>query len=77
MNRTYGVRLIFVTMVSMSMTELLVIGVGQSASALAPPQLGLVRARGLGTYTGLINFFVHAVSCQAILVAEGLNTTAR
>ncbi len=75
-----GVRLIFVTVVGviMIMTELLVSGVGRPAWALAPPAtLFLVPALGLGTDTGVINFLFIAVGYLAILVAEGLNTTAR
>ena len=75
-----GVRLIFVTVVGviMIMTELLVSGVGRPAWALAPPAtLFLVPALGLGTDTGVINFLFIAIGYLAILVAEGLNTTAR
>jgi transglutaminase-like putative cysteine protease len=75
-----GVRLIFVTVVGviMIMTELLVSGVGRPAWALAPPAtLFLVPALGLGTDTGVFNFLLIAIGYLAILVAEGLNITAR
>ena len=75
-----GVRLIFVTVVGviMIMTDLLVSGVGRPAWAIAPPAtLFLVPALGLGTDTGVINFLLIAVGYLGILVAEGLNTTAR
>jgi transglutaminase-like putative cysteine protease len=75
-----GVRLIFVTVVGVIviMTELLVSGVGRPAWALAPPAtLFLVPALGLGTDTGVINFLFIAIGYLGILVAEGVNTTAR
>jgi transglutaminase-like putative cysteine protease len=75
-----GVRLIFVTVIGMIMimTDLLVSGVGRPAWAVAPPAtLFLVPALGLGTDTGVISFCYIAVGYLAILIAEGLNTTAR
>ena len=75
-----GVRLIFVTVVGviMIMTDLLVSGIARPAWALAPPAtLFLVPALGLGTDTGVVNFLLIAVGYLGILVAEGLNTTAR
>jgi transglutaminase-like putative cysteine protease len=75
-----GVQLIFVTVIGMIMilTDLLVSGVGRPAWAIAPPAtLFLVPALGLGTDTGVISFCCIAVGYLAILIAEGLNTTAR
>jgi transglutaminase-like putative cysteine protease len=75
-----GVQLIFVTVIGMIMilTDLLVSGVGRPAWAIAPPAtLFLVPALGLGTDTGVFSFCCIAVGYLAILIAEGLNTTAR
>jgi transglutaminase-like putative cysteine protease len=75
-----GVKLIFVTVIGMIMimTDLLVSGVGRPAWAIAPPAtLFLVPALGLGTDTGVMSFCFIAFGYLAILVAEGLNTTAR
>jgi transglutaminase-like putative cysteine protease len=75
-----GVKLIFVTVIGMIMimTDLLVSGVGRPAWAIAPPAtLFLVPALGLGADTGVISFCYIAVGYLAILIAEGLNTTAR
>ena len=75
-----GVKLIFVTVIGMIMimTDQLVSGVGRPAWAIAPPAtLFLVPALGLGTDTGVISFCYIAVGYLAILVAEGLNSTAR
>ena len=75
-----GVRLIFVTVVGiiMIMTDLLVNGLHRPAWALAPSAtLFLVPALGLGIDTGIANFCFIAIGYLAILVAEGLNTTAR
>ena len=75
-----GVKLIFVTVIGMIMilTDLLVSGVGRPAWAIAPPAtLFLVPALGLGTDTGVISFCYIAVGYLAILIAEGLNSTAR
>ncbi|HEY6681380.1 MAG TPA: DUF3488 and transglutaminase-like domain-containing protein [Propionibacteriaceae bacterium] len=75
-----GVKLIFVTVIGtiMIMTDLLVSGVGRPAWAIAPPAtLFLVPALGLGTDTGVLSFCCIAVGYLAILIAEGLNTTAR
>ena len=75
-----GVKLIFVTVIGMIMimTDLLVSGVGRPAWAIAPPAtLFLVPALGLSTDTGVISFCYIAVGYLAILIAEGLNSTAR
>jgi transglutaminase-like putative cysteine protease len=75
-----GVKLIFVTVIGMIMimTDLLVSGLGRPAWAIAPPAaLFLVPALGLGTDTGVISFCYIAVGYLAILIAEGLNSTAR
>lgn len=75
-----GVKLIFVTVIGMIMimTDLLVSGVGRPAWAIAPPAtLFLVPALGLSADTGVISFCYIAVGYLAILIAEGLNTTAR
>jgi transglutaminase-like putative cysteine protease len=75
-----GVTLIFVTVIGMIMimTDLLVSGVGRPAWAIAPPAtLFLVPALGLGTDTGVISFCYIAVGYLGILIAEGLNGTAR
>jgi transglutaminase-like putative cysteine protease len=75
-----GVKLIFVTVIGMIMimTDLLVSGVRRPAWAIAPPAtLFLVPALGLSTDTGVISFCYIAVGYLAILIAEGLNTTAR
>jgi transglutaminase-like putative cysteine protease len=75
-----GVKLIFVTVIGiiMIMTDLFVSGIGRPAWAIAPPAtLFLVPALGLGTDTGVVSFCYIAVGYLAILVAEGLNSTAR
>ena len=75
-----GVKLIFVTVIGMIMimTDLLVSGIGRPAWAIAPPAtLFLVPALGLGTDTGVLSFCYIAVGYLAILIAEGLNSTAR
>ncbi len=75
-----GVTLIFVTVIAlvMVMTDLLVSGIRRPAWAIAPPAaLFLVPALGLGTDTGIVNFALIAIGYLGILVAEGLNTTAR
>jgi transglutaminase-like putative cysteine protease len=75
-----GVKLIFVTVIGMIMimTDLLVSGVHRPAWAIAPPAtLFLVPALGLGADTGVISFCYIAVGYLAILIAEGLNSTAR
>src|SRR5215216_4754962 len=75
-----GVKLIFVTVIGMIMimTDLLVSGVHRPAWTIAPPAtLFLVPALGLGTDTGVISFCYIAVGYLAILIAEGLNSTAR
>ena len=75
-----GVKLIFVTVIGviMIMTDLLVSGIGRPVWAIAPPAtLFLVPAIGLGTDTGALSFLCIAVGYLAILIAEGLNSTAR
>ena len=75
-----GVTLIFVTTICliMIMTDLLVSGVHRPAWSIAPPAtLFLVPALGLGTDTGVFNFLLIAAGFLTILVAGGLNTTAR
>ncbi len=72
--------LIFVTTICliMIMTDLLVSGVHRPAWSIAPPAtLFLVPALGLGTDTGVFNFLLIAAGFLTILVAGGLNTTAR
>lgn len=75
-----GVKLIFVTVIGAVavMTDLLVFALARPAWAIAPPTtLFLVPAIGLGTDTGVVAFACIALGYLAILVAEGLNTTAR
>ncbi len=75
-----GVRLIFVTIIGLIaiMTDLLVSGIARPAWALAPPAtLFLVPALGLADDSGVLNFLLIAVGYLGILLAEGLNTTAR
>lgn len=75
-----GVRLIFLTIIGLIfiLTDLLVSGISRPAWALAPPAtLFGVPALGLGTDTGIVSFLLIAVGYLGILVAEGLNTTAR
>jgi transglutaminase-like putative cysteine protease len=75
-----GVRLMFVTMIGllMIMTDLLASGINRPVWALGPPAtLFLVPAVGLGTDTGVFSFACVAIGYLAILVAEGLNSTAR
>jgi transglutaminase-like putative cysteine protease len=75
-----GVTLIFVTTICliMIMTDLLVSGVHRPAWSIAPPAtLFLVPALGLGTDTGVFNFLLIAAGFLTILIAGGLNTTAR
>jgi hypothetical protein len=75
-----GTRLIFVTIIGLIliMTDLLVSGISRPAWAIAPPAtLFLVPALGLGADTGVINFLLIALGYLGLLVAEGLNTTAR
>ena len=75
-----GTRLIFVTIIGLIliMTDLLVCGISRPAWAVAPPAtLFLVPALGLGADTGVANFLMIAIGYLGILLAEGLNTTAR
>ncbi|MFL6065478.1 MAG: transglutaminaseTgpA domain-containing protein [Friedmanniella sp.] len=75
-----GVTLIFATIIAvlMILTELLAVGLGRPAWALAPPAtLFLVPALGLGTDTGLMSFLLVALGYLGILVADGLNGTSR
>jgi transglutaminase-like putative cysteine protease len=75
-----GVKFIFVTVIGviLIMTDLLVSGIGHPVWGIAPPAtLFLVPAIGLSNDTGAIPFLCIAVGYLAILVAEGLNSTAR
>ncbi|MET1006059.1 MAG: DUF3488 and transglutaminase-like domain-containing protein, partial [Propionibacteriaceae bacterium] len=75
-----GVKLIFVSGIGLIMivTDFLVSGIRQAAWALVPTgSLFLVPAIGLGTETGVASFACIALGYLAIMVAEGLNTTAR
>ena len=75
-----GVKLIFVTVIGviMIMTDLLVSGINRPVWAIAPPlTLFLVPAIGLGTDTGIRYFLCIAIGYLGILIAEGLNSTAR
>ena len=80
MEPSEGVTLIFATVVAglMIVTDLLASGLSRPAWAIAPPAtLFLVPALGVGTDTGLVSFLLVAVGYLGILVADGLNTTAR
>ena len=75
-----GTRLIFVTVIGLIliMTDLLVSGISRPAWAIAPSAtLFLVPALGLAADTGVVHFLLIALGYLGILVAEGLNTTAR
>ena len=75
-----GVKFIFVTVIGliMIMTDLLVSGLGRPVWGIAPPAtLFLVPAMGLQSDTGAGSFLCIALGYLAILVAEGLNSTAR
>lgn len=80
MDANDGVTLIFVTVIGLIliMTDLLVEGINRPAWAIAPPAtLFLVPAVGLGFDTGIASFLCIAVGYLGILVAGGLNSTAR
>jgi len=80
MDPSDGVTLIFATLVAalMVVADLLASGLGRPAWAVAPPAtLFLVPALQLGTDTGVTSFLLVAVGYLAILVADGLGTTAR
>ena len=75
-----GVTLIFVTVVGgiWVITDLLVSGLARPMWGLAPAAtLFLVPALGLGTDTGVVSFLLIALGYLGILVAQGLNATAR
>lgn len=75
-----GVQLIFITVIGLTwiLTDLFVSGVRRPGWGLAPPAaLFLVPAIGLGADTGPFSFLCIAVGYLAVLVAEGLNSTAR
>jgi transglutaminase-like putative cysteine protease len=75
-----GVKLIFVCGLGLVMivTELIVSGLRRPVWALAPlVAVFLVPSIGLSTDTGALSFLLVAAGYLAILVAEGLNTTAR
>ncbi|MFP5283454.1 MAG: DUF3488 and transglutaminase-like domain-containing protein [Actinomycetes bacterium] len=80
MEPNHGVRLLFVAVVGAIavLTDLLAAGIRRPVWALAPPAaLFLVPAVGIGIDTGLVSFACVALGYLGILVAEGLNTTAR
>lgn len=80
MDANFGVELIFVCVIGLIMvvTDLLVSGIQRPAWAIAPTALVfLVPAIGLGADTGVPSFLCIALGYLGILVAEGLNTTAR
>lgn len=75
-----GVKFILVTVIGliMIMTDLLVSGIGRPVWGIAPPAaLFLVPAIGLPNDTGAFHFLCIALGYLAILIAEGLNSTAR
>ncbi len=75
-----GITMIFVTVIGAIwvLTDLLVSGLARPMWGLAPPlTLFLVPAIGLGTDTGFISFLLIAVGYLGILIAQGLNATAR
>lgn len=75
-----GVKFIFVTAIGviMVMTDLLAAGLRRPVWAIAPPAtLFLVPAIGIGADTGVLSFLLIAIGYLAILIAEGLNSTAR
>jgi transglutaminase-like putative cysteine protease len=75
-----GVKFILVTVIGviMILTDLLVLGIGRPVWGIAPPAtLFLVPAIGLTNDTGVFHFLCIALGYLAILVAEGLNSTAR
>ncbi len=75
-----GITVIFVSVIGLIwiLTDLLVSGLSRPMWGLAPPlTLFLVPAIGLGTDTGLLNFLLIALGYLGILVAQGLNSTAR
>lgn len=75
-----GVKLIFVCALGLILivTDLLVSGLGQPVWAIVPTGLVfLATAVGLTTDTGFFSFLCIGLGYLAILVAEGLNTTAR
>lgn len=80
MQANAGVRLIFVTVLGavFVLTDLAVSGLGRPVWAIAPTAaVFLVPAVGLGTDTGVVSFACIAAGYLAILIAEGLNNTAR
>jgi hypothetical protein len=75
-----GITVIFVSVIGviMILTDLLVSGLGRPMWGIAPPlTLFLVPAIGLGTDSGVMSFLCIAVGYLGILVAQGLNNTAR
>ena len=75
-----GVTLIFATIMAglLILTDLLAAGLSRPAWALAPTAtLFLVPALGLGADTGLLSFLLVALGYLGILVADGLNGSAR
>ena len=75
-----GITVIFVSVIGVIwiLTDLLVSGLARPMWGLAPPlTLFLVPAIGLGTDTGAMNFLCIALGYLGILIAQGLNSTAR
>ena len=80
MNANDGVTLIFVTALAVVwiLTDLLADGIGRPAWAIAPLATPfLVPAIGLGNDTGIPSFLCVAAGYLLILVAAGLNSSAR
>ena len=75
-----GITVILVSAIGVIMivTDLLVSGLARPIWGIAPPlTLFLVPAIGLGTDTGVVSFLAIAVGYLGILIAQGLNSTAR
>ncbi len=75
-----GITVILVSAIGVIMivTDLLVSGLARPMWGIAPPlTLFLVPAIGLGTDTGVVSFLAIAVGYLGILIAQGLNSTAR
>ena len=75
-----GVKIIFVSVIGLIfvLTDLLVSGLERPAWGIAPPASAfVVPAIGLGIDTGIVPFACLALGYLGILVADGLNRTAR
>ncbi len=75
-----GITVILVSVIGVIMiiTDLLVSGLARPMWGIAPPlTLFLVPAIGLGTDTGVASFLAIALGYLGILIAQGLNSTAR